>query len=93
MIFRIKTTTNDPDKAENKDQFMAALSPKSGSISRIIGSYKAACTKTIRSISIKPFALQEHFYDHIIRNEQDFARIAEYIRNNPSKWKDDKFYR
>ena len=76
-----------------KNQFMANLSPKAGSISRIIGSYKAACTKMIRSISNAPFYWQEHFYDHIIRNEQDFARIAEYIRNNPKKWAEDKFYK
>jgi REP element-mobilizing transposase RayT len=32
------------------------------------------------------FQWQKSFYDHVIRNEQDFARIREYIYNNPLKW-------
>lgn len=35
---------------------------------------------------------QRSYYDHIIRNEQEYLRISEYIKNNPLKWKDDKFY-
>ena len=36
--------------------------------------------------------LQRDYYEHIIRNEQEYLRISEYIVNNPSKWKEDKFY-
>jgi putative transposase len=36
---------------------------------------------------------QRNYHEHIIRNEQSYKRIAEYIINNPKKWKDDKFYR
>ena len=36
--------------------------------------------------------LQRDYYEHIIRNEQEYQRISEYIINNPSKWKGDKFY-
>jgi putative transposase len=32
---------------------------------------------------------QKSFYDHIIRNEQDLARIREYIQNNPKNWQED----
>ena len=35
---------------------------------------------------------QRSFYDHIIRNEQDFRNIWEYIHNNPQKWQDDEFH-
>jgi REP-associated tyrosine transposase len=35
---------------------------------------------------------QRNYYDHIIRNEQSFQNISEYIINNPVKWNDDKFY-
>jgi len=34
---------------------------------------------------------QRNYYEHIIRNEQSYDVICEYIRNNPEKWHDDKF--
>jgi putative transposase len=33
-----------------------------------------------------------NYYEHIIRNEQQYQRISDYIIDNPAKWKDDKFY-
>ena len=48
-----------------------------------------------RSISIKlgfsPW--QKSFHDHIIRSEKDYRRIVEYIKNNPSRWVDDCYYK
>ena len=35
---------------------------------------------------------QSRYYDHIIRNEQDYDEIWQYIENNPAKWEEDKFY-
>ncbi|TNH08942.1 transposase [Testudinibacter sp. TR-2022] len=35
---------------------------------------------------------QRGYYDHIIRNEQDYEIIAEYIENNPLQWELDKLY-
>ena len=29
---------------------------------------------------------QRGFYDHVVRNEADLARIREYIENNPAQW-------
>jgi len=34
---------------------------------------------------------QRNYWEHIIRNEQSYQRIANYIINNPMKWKNDKF--
>ncbi len=71
---------------------ISALSPKAGSLSRIIGSYKSACTKMIHSISTEPFAWQSRFHDRIIRNQQELERMEAYILSNPEKWADDEFY-
>ena len=30
---------------------------------------------------------QRNYYEHIIRDYDDFIRISEYIRENPEKWK------
>jgi REP element-mobilizing transposase RayT len=35
---------------------------------------------------------QRNYHEHIIRDEQSYQTISEYIINNPTKWQDDKFY-
>jgi hypothetical protein len=37
--------------------------------------------------------LQWNYYEHIIRNEQSYQNISDYIKNNPAKWGDDKFHK
>ena len=32
------------------------------------------------------------FYENIIRNEQAYINIADYIVNNPAGWKEYEFY-
>jgi REP element-mobilizing transposase RayT len=34
---------------------------------------------------------QRNYWEHIIRDEKSYHRIAEYIINNPRKWSEDKF--
>ena len=35
---------------------------------------------------------QKGFYDHVIRSEEDYQDIWNYIEGNPSKWAEDKLY-
>ena len=35
---------------------------------------------------------QRNYYEHIIRDENAFRNISNYIVNNPVKWNGDKFY-
>lgn len=35
---------------------------------------------------------QKLFHDHVIRNEESYERIWQYIDTNPLKWKEDCFY-
>ena len=35
---------------------------------------------------------QKGFYDHVIRNENDYQDIWNYIEGNPSKWAEDKLF-
>ena len=35
---------------------------------------------------------QRSYYDHVIRNEDDYRQIAEYIETNPARWGDDRFH-
>jgi REP element-mobilizing transposase RayT len=60
-------------------------------LSSIIGSYKSAVSKHAHRLGFD-FAWQSRFHDHIIRNEEEYQRIANYIRVNPANWKEDKFF-
>ena len=35
---------------------------------------------------------QRNYYEHIIRNAESYANIAEYITNNPASWQNDNLY-
>jgi REP element-mobilizing transposase RayT len=56
-------------------------------VSRMIKQWKRAI-----SIKIGYSVWQKSFHDHIIRDENDYCRIAEYIENNPQRWTTDCFY-
>ena len=56
-------------------------------ISRVVQQMKGYVTKQIG----KPI-WQKSYYDHVIRGEQDYKEIWEYIENNPIRWQEDEFY-
>lgn len=57
------------------------------SISRIIKQYKMYVSKKI-GYSI----WQKLFYEHVIRNEKEYYKIKEYIKNNIINWEKDKYF-
>jgi REP element-mobilizing transposase RayT len=81
----------DAADATEKNQTMANISPKPGTISTIIRSFKSATTKRARLIHTN-FEWQTRFHDHIIRDTKAFENIQNYIANNPLNWKEDTFY-
>ena len=62
-----------------------------GTLGVMINQYKRAVTIGSRKIHAD-FAWQSRYHDHIIRNDQSFQKISEYIINNPLNWSDDQFY-
>jgi len=49
----------------------------------------------VKTLGWQPFngkLWQRNYWEHIIRDEQSYLRISEYIIKNPSKWVDDKFH-
>ncbi|MGP8217722.1 MAG: transposase [Bacteroidia bacterium] len=65
----------------------------SRTIGSIIRGYKIGVTKWFRQNTEIRTLWQRDYYEHIIRNEESYQNIANYIINNPAKWKDDKFYK
>ena len=61
-----------------------------GVLGVVINQYKRICTIHCRKIQAD-FSWQTRFYDSIIRNTESYNTIAEYIRNNPTKWTEDRF--
>ena len=35
---------------------------------------------------------QKSYHEHVIRNEEDYRQIWEYIDTNPAKWAEDRYY-
>ena len=66
--------------------------PQSGNLPSVIRGIKSAVTKYAIEHDI-PFAWQSRYHDHIIRNQLEMNRIADYIQNNPMKWELDRFYK
>ena len=80
-----------PEKSLSIQDKMKLISEKKGLLSVVMGNLKSAMTKYSNDNNIV-FEWQERFHDHIIRDRDEYNRIAVYIENNPLLWKDDKFY-
>ena len=70
----------------NKNKF----GPQIRNLGSIVRGFKAASKKRINTKFNLNFQWQSRFYEHIIRDEDDYARIKEYIANNPIDWENDK---
>ncbi len=55
-------------------------------LSKIVGYLKMNVTKEIHKYSPSEKVWQRLFYDHIVRNDQDYLETWQYIENNPRKW-------
>jgi putative transposase len=65
--------------------------PRPDTLGTIIRMYKQACTIRIRK-EHPEFVWLRDFHDHIIRNQESYDRIRQYIINNPKNWKDDGYF-
>ena len=70
-----------------KSQASCGRAMRAPTISTIINQFKGYVTKQI-GFSI----WQKSFYDHIIRNENDYQRIWQYIDENPLQWTEDCYF-
>lgn len=60
-------------------------------VSSITGGYKSAVTRNIHLMGLE-FRWQDRFWDHVIRDKNEFERIRKYIIENPVKWREDDFF-
>jgi REP element-mobilizing transposase RayT len=89
-------------------QKRAGASPAPAAVGDIVGAYKSlvanGCLEIFKHnhimagfapdhIPVMGKLWQRNYYEHIIRDERSYHRIAEYIINNPAKWSEDKFFK
>ena len=60
----------------------------SPTLGNVIGWYKYQVTKQVHLLpnDKSERVFQRSYYDHVIRNQQDYDEIWQYIENNPKKW-------
>jgi putative transposase len=83
-IVTMGQTTNE------KNIVMSNISPKNGTLSTVIRSFKSAVTNYANKNNIPNFEWQERFYDIIIRNEKELYNIRKYIAENSERWECEK---
>lgn len=83
--------TDSPMTHPPTNKYYRDLSAPAKSVSTIVRAYKSVVTIRARKTD-SPFGWQSRFHDHIIRNDVEYERIADYIRNNPTNWKEDRFF-
>jgi putative transposase len=76
------------------DQSTKPIGTPSHSLGAIIGSFKSAATKRLHKLGLykDQSVWQRNYYEHVIRDDEDYQRIVEYIQLNPVNWEDDQEY-
>ena len=82
------TTTPTPT-IDIKQKPPNKFGPQSKNLGAVVRGFKSAVKKYATMNNID-FTWQPNYHDHIIRNENEFYRIKNYIFNNPQNWEKDK---
>ena len=65
---------------------------KRKSLDTIIGLYKSGVSRKIHAIYPNLEVWQRSVHDHVIRGQQQYEKIWNYVSYNDSKWESDCFY-
>ena len=98
---------NNDTTVSGQPQGIAPTNQQNGTISKtgktlgdMVGAFESITTvnyirgvKTHHWPSFDGKLWQRNYWEHIIRDEQSYQNISEYIINNPAKWNEDRLYR
>lgn len=65
------------------------LRSPSQTVGAIVRGYKSCVTKQLGLLGFHGKLWQRNYYECIIRNEQSYLKISQYILNNPANWGND----
>lgn len=80
------THNYSPRQEEQKTPFKSP----SKTIGSIIRGFKIGVTKWMRQNTSIKDVWQRNYYESIIRSDNAYTKISNYIKNNPKKWSEDK---
>ncbi len=60
-------------------------------LGRLIGAFKTVTTRQVNLVQGTPGQLlwQRNYYEHVIRDDDEWNRVREYIASNPTQWEKD----
>jgi REP element-mobilizing transposase RayT len=82
---------NSPQRSFLMGECNSPLRSPSQTVGAIVRGYKSSVTKQLGVLGFNEKLWQRNYYEHIIRNDQSFQNITEYIITNPMKWDNDTF--
>ncbi|MDD3050320.1 MAG: transposase [Candidatus Cloacimonetes bacterium] len=90
----IETANNDSLEINRANNDSPQRSP-SKTVGAIVRGFKIGVTKWFRDNKSHQFPVgksvwQRNYWEHIVRNENEYNRIAQYINENSLKWENDK---
>ncbi|MCB5270458.1 MAG: hypothetical protein LHW56_01280 [Candidatus Cloacimonetes bacterium] len=65
------------------------LGLKKKSLGSLMAGFKTGVTSQVRKLGYQGDLWQRNYYEHVIRNEEDFYSIKDYIMHNPANWAKD----
>ena len=79
--------------AKNISSIPSPQQPKgtSKTIGSIVRGFKIGVTKWMRQNTDVHVVWQRNYYENIIRNDEAYNTISDYIANNPANWDSDRF--
>ena len=81
----------DDNVGVGRDRPLLQSAPKIKSISELMGAFKTTSSKKIHLAGNESFQWQRSFHDHIVRNDNSYKNISNYITQNPENWLEDTF--
>lgn len=96
----LRVCPNDSNISKTEKRVSEILGEHAGSpLHRVLQWFKTMSTneyirgvKNNNWLSFDGKLWQRNYWEHIIRNDQSYQKISDYIINNPSKWNDDTLF-
>ncbi len=91
-ILILKSVSKEQAPHQQTDEGSGPKGTQPGSVGAILQTYKSVCTRRARQYAdIRIW--QPNYYEHIIRTEEEWERIHQYILANPVNWVRDDYWR
>jgi len=86
----IELSNQNQEKSVSQTNQYQKIIPNS--IGAIVRGFKVGVTKWYKENLNQIYVWHRNYHDVIIKSETDYIKISNYILNNPSNWKEDRFY-